>query len=145
MRLLRYALGMCWTVYLYCRDDETCPILDVLTGCGSIGERMLADLHKVASRPLESLKRDTEFSKPIGNTGLFEFRLPTSKGPTPRVSYFFDSGRVIVCTLAVLKKSEKLPREFIDQSAAIRSIYFSKGGLKAAHVEIYQETSEEEP
>src|SRR5258705_578513 len=99
MLLLRYELGTVWAVYLYCQDDETCQILDVLTTCGEIGERMLADLRKVASRPLQSLIRDTEFSKPIDDTKLLEFRLPTSKGPTPRVSYFFEKGFVIVCAL----------------------------------------------
>ena len=144
MRLLRYELGTVWTVYLYCRDDETCQILDVLTTCGDIGARMLADLRKVASRSLQSLNRDTEFSKPIVNTQLFEFRLPTSRGPTPRVSYFFDRNYVIVCALALLKKSDKLPQNFIDGSLNIRNAYLSNGGVKGASVEIYDDTGEEE-
>lgn len=103
MRLRRYALGTCWTVYLYCQDDETCPILEI-----------------------------------------YEFRLPTSKGPTPRVSYFFDSGRVIVCALALLKKSNRLPRHFVDQSIEIRRVYFATGGVRAAVVEIHDDRDEEE-
>jgi len=144
MRLRRYVLGTCWTVYLYCQDDETCPILDVLTTCGNVGYRMLADLRQVASRSLESLKRDTEFSKRIAGTEIYEFRLPTSKGPTPRVSYFFDSGRVIVCALALLKKSNRLPRHFVDQSIEIRRVYFATGGVRAAVVEIHDDRDEEE-
>lgn len=144
MRFLRYERGPEWTVYLYCQDEETCQILHVLTTCGDVGIRMLADLRSVASRPLETLRRDTEFSKPIVGTKLLEFRLPTSGGPTPRVAYFFDRDHVIVCALALLKKSDKLPRQFIDAAAGIRETFIATGGLKAASIEIYRHTDEDE-
>lgn len=144
MRLLRYERGTEWTVYLYCQDEEACQVLDVLTTCGDVGIRMLADLRRVASRPLESLNRDTEFSKHIDGTKLFEFRLPTSGGPTPRVAYFFDRDHVIVCALALLKKSDKLPKQFVDGAVDIRETYIALGGLKAADIEIYRHTDDEE-
>ncbi len=50
MKLLRYSQQQEWTVYLHCRDEETCQILDMLSQCGKIGERMLADLERVSSR-----------------------------------------------------------------------------------------------
>jgi Phage derived protein Gp49-like (DUF891) len=143
MRLFRYAHGSEWTVYLYCQGEDTCQILDVLTTCGDIGDRMLADLSKVAHRSLESLTRDGEFSARIQGTKLFEFRLPTSKGPTPRVAYFFDKDYVIVCALALLKKTEKLPQGFIDDAKRVHELYLSGGGLKAAHIEVYDEPSED--
>lgn len=138
MRLLRYSQGSEWTVYLYCQNDETCQILETLGACGEIGERMLADLKTVATRSLVSLQRDREFSKPIADTRLLEFRLPTSKGATPRVSYFFDQNKVIVCALALLKKSNALPPQFIEASESIRKRYFDAGRLKAATIDTYE-------
>jgi hypothetical protein len=137
MRLLRYSQGSEWTVYLNCQNDSVCQILDTLGACGEIGQRMLADLQRVATRPLVSLQRDREFSKPIAGTRLLEFRLQTSRGATPRVSYFFDQNKVIVCALALLKKRDGLPPQFIKDSNAIRKTYFESGGLKAATIEIY--------
>jgi hypothetical protein len=142
MNLLRYSQGSEWTVYLYCQSETTCQILDTLLTCGDIGTRMLADLQKVATRSRASLERDREFSKAITGTKLLEFRLPTSRGPTPRVSYFFDQNRVIICALALLKKRDGLPPQFIDESAEIRKRYFEVGGLKNAIVEIYKDAED---
>lgn len=143
MRLYEYSRGPEWIVYLYCQAEDTCQVLDVLLNAGDIGTRMLADLRKVAYRSLESLQRDEEFSSRIDGTKLFEFRLQTSKGATPRVAYFFDSGWVIVCALALLKKTNKLPRQFVDDADKIRNAYIEAGGVKAAQIEIYEEPSED--
>jgi hypothetical protein len=145
MKLYRYAQGSEWTVYLYCQSETTCQILETLLGCGELGTRMLADLHKVATRSRASLERDREFSKVIVGTRLLEFRLPTSRGATPRVSYFFDRNQIIVCALALLKKRDTLPPLFIKESEAIRKAYFDSGGLKTATIEIYRDAEEGEP
>ena len=142
MNLLRYSQGSEWTVYLYCQSETTCQILDTLLTCGDTGARMLADLQKVATRPRVSLERDCEFSKTIAGTRLLEFRLTTSRGPTPRVSYFFDQNRVIICALALLKKRDGLPPRFVKESEEIRKRYFDAGGLKNAVIEIYRDAED---
>jgi hypothetical protein len=139
MKLFRYSQGSEWTVYLYCQSETMCQVLETLLEGGTPGTRMLADLHKVSTRSRASLERDREFSKTIPGTKLLEFRLPTSKGATPRVSYFFDQNRVIVCALALLKKSDKLPSRFIQESEAIRNAYFDAGGIRSARIEIYKD------
>ena len=139
MKLFLYSRGSEWTVYLYCQSETTCEILDTLLSSGDIGDRMLADLHRVSNRSLASLQCDVQFSKPIAGTKLLEFRLPTSKGPTPRVSYFFDANRVIVCARALLKKRDSLPPQFIEESERIRKAYFDAGGLKAVTIETYRD------
>jgi hypothetical protein len=139
MKLFRYSQGSEWTVYLYCQSETMCQVLETLSSSGTVGTRMLAGLHRVSTRPRASLERDREFSKAIPGTKLLEFRLPTSKGATPRVSYFFDQNRVIVCALALLKKRDKLPPQFIRDSEAIWKAYFEAGGAKAAAIEIYKD------
>lgn len=134
MRLIRYSQGSQWTVFLHSVDAETCQILDTLGEAGDLGERMLADLRKVASRPIQSLQRDVEFSSKIEGTKLFEFRMATTRGPTPRVLYFFDKGRIIICVLALLKKTQKLPPEIVRAAEDIQTEYLRSGGMQSAEI-----------
>ena len=59
--------------------------------------------------------------KPLGDE-IFEFR-KEQKGKRLRVAWFYDTGRVVVCTVA-FTKAEKSPPEEKTRSLRMRALYF---------------------
>lgn len=54
--------------------------------------------------------------------GIFEFRTGPKKGPKLRVFYFYDAGKMVICTHSVWKR-EAVPEE-IDRAVALKNRYF---------------------
>ena len=89
---------------------------------------MLALLGRVA---LEGPPRNTEISHQIKGK-LFEFiqgRL--------RVLWFYDEGKLIICTSGFVKKGQKTPRGEIDHAIQLINAYFED--KKKAQIQIYGE------
>jgi len=89
---------------------------------------MLALLGRVA---IEGPPRNIEISHQIKGK-LFEFiqgRL--------RVLWFFDEGRLIICTGGFVKKGRKTPRREIDHAIRLMDDYFED--KKKAQIQIYGE------
>jgi hypothetical protein len=63
-----------------------------------------------------------EISEPLGD-GIFEFRRQPQRGPKLRVLWFYDAGRVIICTRAFLKDVKKCPPEEKARALKIRDRY----------------------
>jgi Phage derived protein Gp49-like (DUF891) len=107
MKLVRLAAGTRWTVYaVFAPNDEDCPLLDFINELEpSIGDRVLSDLREHVPETAPSHWARTEFSNALsGSNGILEFRWPRGRGGTPRVLWFYDANRVIVCSHGVNKK-----------------------------------------
>lgn len=64
---------------------------------------------------------------------IFEFRTGPKKGPQLRVFYFYDAGKMVICTHSVWKR-EAVPEE-IDRAVAWKNRYLlarERGELKIA-------------
>lgn len=117
-----------YAVYAIGKDEQHCQLLDFLGTIGSNLEkdrdRILALLKRVAQK---GPPRNTEISHQIKNE-IFEFiqgRL--------RVLWFYDEGKIIVCTHGFIKKSRKTPVAEIEQALSAWDRYFEhkkKGPFK---------------
>ncbi len=131
MNLLLVSKGF-YTVYAVAKSRERCELLEFLEGLGQTlqkdSDRMLALLGRVA---MEGPPRNTEISHQIKGK-LFEFiqgRL--------RVLWFYDEGRLIICTGGFVKKGRKTPRGEIDHAIQLMDDYFED--KKKAQIQIYGE------
>ena len=131
MNLLVISKGF-YTVYAVAKSRDHCELLEFLNGLGQNlqkdCDRMLALLDRVA---MEGQPRNTEISHQIKGK-LFEFiqgRL--------RVLWFYDEGRLIICTSGFVKKGQKTPRDEIDHSIQLMNGYFED--KKRGQIQIYRE------
>ena len=131
MNLLPVSKGF-YTVYAVAKSREHCKLLEFLGGLDQTlqkdSDRMLALLGRVA---MEGPPRNTEISHQIKGK-LFEFiqgRL--------RVLWFYDEGRLIICTGGFVKKGGKTPRREIDHAIRLMGDYFED--KKKAQIQIYGE------
>lgn len=124
MRLLRIGSGSQWTVLAVCEADGTCALLEFLSEVAEkLADTILSDLREYVPASEAREWTRTKFSEALTNTdGLFEFRWPKGSGPTPRVLWFYDSGKVIVCSHAVNKKG-KLKAADIEHAEKARTSY----------------------
>jgi phage-related protein len=121
-----------YTVYAVAKNREHCELLEFLEGLGPTlqkdSDRMLALLGRVTR---EGPPRNTEITHQIKGK-LFEFiqgRL--------RVLWFYDEGRLIICTSGFVKKERKTPRSEIDHAIRLMDGYFKD--KKKAQIQIYGE------
>lgn len=108
----------CWQVLAVCSERGHCPLLDFLGGLeGSLARdarRMLALLVRVAEHgPL----RNTEISHQI-EAAVWELR----QGRL-RVLWFYDVGRIVVCSHGFVKRTSKVPAREVDLARANRARY----------------------
>jgi phage-related protein len=131
MNLLPVSKGF-YTVYAVAKSKEHCELLEFLEGLGQIlqkdSDRMLSLLDRVA---MEGPPRNTEISHQIKGK-LFEF----IQGRV-RVLWFYDEGRLIICTSGFVKKVRKTPRGEIDHAIQLMDDYFED--KKKAQIQIYGE------
>lgn len=123
MLLLRLGVGK-WTVLALCEAAGVCAVLDLVENLGEKrGNQVLSDLREYV--PVTD-SRDwvrSEFSESLtGADGILEFRWPKHGGGTPRVLWFYDENRVIVCTHGVDKKGKLDPAE-IRRAEAWKTAY----------------------
>jgi phage-related protein len=131
MHLLVISKGF-YTVYAVAKSREHCELLEFLESLGPTlqkdSDRMIALLSRVAT---EGTPRNTEISHQIKGK-LFEFiqgRL--------RVLWFYDEGKLIICTSGFVKKGQKTPRGEIDHATELMNAYFED--KKKSRIQIYGE------
>ena len=125
MKLLRLAAGVQWTVCaVFSHNDEDCPLLDFIEGLEErVGNQVLSDLQQYVPETESSLWARTEFSKALSSSnGILEFRWPKGRGGTPRVLWFYDANRVVVCCHGVNKKGS-MPATEIRRAEEIKRLY----------------------
>ena len=101
MNLLRIAKAK-WDVLAVLSDDGNhCPMLDLLQDIQprSLSNKMLSLLRDIV--PNNGPPKNEEACKPLTDEdGLFEFRKRAGSGPQLRVLWFYDKGRIVICTNA---------------------------------------------
>ena len=118
MRLLSVRSGF-WDVLAVCSGRGDCPLLDFLAGLGGgdlakDGRRMLKLLDRVSA---QGPPRNTEISHQL-DRGIWEFiqgRL--------RVLWFYDEGKLVVCSHGFVKKRQKTPSAEIERAIEQRRRY----------------------
>ncbi|HEX3554487.1 MAG TPA: type II toxin-antitoxin system RelE/ParE family toxin [Thermoanaerobaculia bacterium] len=128
MRVLRLARAR-WEVLAICDGDGRCPVLDLLQegyreGSKEARDKMLSLL--IDSVPFEGPQlRNPTVCKPLRPLadGLFEFRKQPKRGAKPRVIWFFDGERCIVCTVGFFKR-DQVPETQLEQARAMKAAYF---------------------
>lgn len=127
MKLRRVRTGD-WQILATCTDRGDCPLLDFLAGLeGGLvkdGRRMLKLFDRVANF---GPPRNTEISHQLG-PGLWEFiqgRL--------RVLWFYDEGKLVICSHGFLKKRQKTSSAELEraQQAQRRYLAAKKKGVLA--------------
>ncbi len=100
-----------WQVLAVCIERGDCPLLDFLAGLeGKLardGRRMLKLLDRVAT---QGPPRNTELSHQLA-FGIWEFiqgRL--------RVLWFYDEGKLVICSHGFVKKRQKTPAGEIERA-----------------------------
>lgn len=124
MLLVEIGRGQFWTVLAICEPNGSCPTLDMVAALEAKRQRkVLSDLQQYVphSQPADWVR--TDFSKKLnGVEDILEFCWSTRRGGTPRVFWFYDRNRVIVCTHGIDKKG-KLSLAEIAQAAALKARY----------------------
>jgi len=126
LRVLRS--GSYWRIYGICTDRGNCHLEDFLCDLQARRypehERIQALFDWIVERPLGPRDLSVERCHELGD-GLWQFRA----GRT-RIHWFYDAGRVIVCSGAFLKTSQRTPRDDLRNAKTRRSLYLK---AKQAH------------
>jgi hypothetical protein len=137
MQLVKLGQGK-WTIYASCASDDDCPLLEFIS---ELEEQMRAEVLADLREYLPSAEfRDWPlgFSKQLKGYDVNEFRWPKGKGGTPRVYYFFDEGKVIVCACGELKKGKNDP-DALKAAEKVRAKYFKDKKEKQLKYRDYDE------
>lgn len=135
MYLLLISKGL-YTVYATSKERDQGELLEFFESLGPNLQKdrnhVLALFERVAS---EGVPRNIEISHQIRGK-LFEFiqgRL--------RVFWFYDEGRLIICTSGLVKKGRKTPKNEIDHAMTIMNKYFEdkkQGELQVIKEEVFK-------
>lgn len=147
MKIVRIGQGT-WNVYATCVGRDACPVLDFIGELGEKrGDAVLSDLQQFVPNTSPEHWIRVEFSEKLtGWPDLYEFRWSTKGGGTPRILWFYDDNKVVVCTYGVNKKG-KLKKKDIRLADKIREDYFAekeKGNLIIVEIEDLDEGEEME-
>lgn len=125
MRIVRIGQGT-WTVYATCVGTGACPVLELIDELEpKRGNKVLADLRGYVPESTPAHWAKSKFSEKLsGCDDLYEFRWPFSGGGTPRVIWFYDDKKVVVCAYGVNKKG-KLRNAEIKLADKARKDYFA--------------------
>ena len=136
MRLVLLGNGTHWKVYALCgKEKETCEVLQLLeTLEEKRATKMLSDLQQFVPNSTRADWVQMDFSwKLRGTDKILEFRWPTRRGGTPRVYWFYDENRVVVCSHGVDKKGDT-DQQDIDQAEAARAAYLKAKAIDAIEI-----------
>lgn len=111
-----------WTVLAIARSEWECELLEVLAehDANRLGRRMYVLLAQDV--PAHGPSHSEDISKHLGG-GLYEFRRTPRRGPALRVFWFYDEGRVVVCTHGYWKTTQRTPLTELDKARRLRSAY----------------------
>jgi phage-related protein len=129
MRVVRLAQGTHWTICAAC-SGSGCPVVEFVADLESKGGRdakrarkILADLTTYAPNSTNGEWAKTEFSKDLGSE-IYEYRWD-GKGGVPRVLWFYDENKIVVCVHAVLKKDHRIEPQDIEVAIQRRNDYLA--------------------
>lgn len=130
MRVRRLPFSGSYTLLAVCDSQGEPELLRFFEGLGANLEKnadhMLQLLERVA---VTGPPRNTDVSHLIQDD-IWEF----IKGRL-RVFWFYDEGRVVVCTHGIVKKSQKTPKQAIEHAKQAREVYFAAKRCGALRIE----------
>lgn len=111
-----------WTVLAIARSETECELHSVLSGPdpNDLGIRMLALLRQ--QLPTSGPPRNEEISKQLDGD-IYEFRKTPKRGPALRVLWFYDQGKIVVCTHGFWKTTQRTPKAEIEKAQRLRKDY----------------------
>jgi len=116
---LRYVRKVRWTILAVCDERGGCQLLDFLgdSACptGKAARNMLALIARTAEHGLSG---NRELSRDLGDD-IYELRKSGL-----RVLFFYDAGRVIICSHAYPKQSQKIGHGQKERACRARKLYF---------------------
>jgi hypothetical protein len=132
MRLLVIERGT-WTVMAICDDRDGCQVQEFLDGLETDSrsdyDQVMAQLRRTATNGPQRNKRK---SRPLEDK---VFELKTRRGI--RIPYFYDEGRVVICTQAMRKPKKAELNVTIARAHVARTQYFE--AKQRAALEITEE------
>lgn len=148
MRVVLIGQGL-WTVCAICTDETTCPLLDFIAELDEKrGAKVLSDLKEYVPNSTPNDWSRTDFSWPLrGTDGIFEFRWPTKRGGTPRVFWFYDKGKLLVCSHGLMKKTHDLDPKEVQTAESLKARYLdarARGRLVTVTLEAFDPPDTEE-
>ncbi len=115
--------GAKFTVYAW-GDEKSCGVLEFLEGLAADGDSDAERISNVIQRTAEhGAPRNVQHCRLL-NDGIYEFKAPN----TARVLWFYDSGRIIICTHGFSGKSGrgKTSESEIKRAKDIRELYLKE-------------------
>lgn len=103
-----------WTLYAICSPDESCALEDFLSDRSSFGK----DKDRLLRRLEEIARKGPYYLPDISHQIEGDIR-QTEQGRI-RLLWFFDSGRLVICSHAFIKTSQKTPER--EKAAARRAL-----------------------
>ena len=130
MYLRRLPFDGAYTIYAACDRRGEARLATFLAGLGSNltrdGDAMLALLERTA---ITGPPRNTEICHKIEGE-IWEF----IKGRL-RVFWFYDEGKVVVCTHGIVKKQQKTPKRDREAALRTRNAYFLAKEQRQLHIQ----------
>ena len=119
MRLRPVRLKL-WKLYAVCNERGDCELLDFLAGLEGGLMKNASRMRELLDRVAESgPPRNTEISHDLDKRkGIWEF----IQGDL-RVLWFYDKGKLIICSHGVIKKARRTPRSEIDRACRAFDAY----------------------
>lgn len=116
--------GCAWRIYAVCSDRGDCQVAEFLSNQPSNLEanrdRLIALLDHVVSKGPQRLPEDIchQIADDIWQFATGRLRL----------AWFYDEGKIIVCTHGFVKKSQKTKKSDIQRAVEARKLYFKDKG-----------------
>lgn len=128
MKLLRVRQGT-WTVAAVADDSGNCQVLEYLLDYKGTddGEEMLALLGLIAEQGPPHNKQKCRLLKSLSP------HIGEVKAGLIRIFFFYDKGKMVVCTHASKKPKDRVLRHHVNRAERIREEYFrakEEGSLK---------------
>jgi len=113
--------GNQFSVYAW-EDNNNCPLLEFL-------EKLEKESNSDEEKILNLIERTANHGPPSNEQqckhledGIYEFKARNGA----RVLWFYDKGKIIICTHGFVKKKQKTPREEIKRAKTIRNKYLEE-------------------
>jgi phage-related protein len=111
-----------WTVLAIARSETECELLEVLAehDANGLGRRMHILLAQ--DLPAHGPSHNEDISKCLDGS-IYEFRKTPRRGPALRVLWFYDAGRIVVCTHGFWKTTQRTAPAELDKARRLRIDY----------------------
>ncbi len=114
-----------WTFYAQCNDDTSCPLLETLGSLPKNHQASVRRLLAIISNAASSQHGPRLLSKDISHRVNDEFAIYEFIAGRLRLLWFYSSTerKVVICTSAFMKKTQKTPANIITAAIKNKKMY----------------------